>query len=72
MTCQGMSAVQAICLAVAGVEKVNALNFAFAQRFSSALGIQWPQLDSCCKTNSTYRQQNVTIVLSVLCSVYNK
>lgn len=28
-----MYAVQAICLVVAGVEKVNALNFAFAQRY---------------------------------------
>ncbi|GMP43542.1 hypothetical protein CsSME_00012861 [Camellia sinensis var. sinensis] len=43
VTCQGTHAVVAICLAVVGVEKVNAQNFVFAPRFSFALQIQLHQ-----------------------------
>uniref|UniRef100_A0A7N2R3C3 Uncharacterized protein n=1 Tax=Quercus lobata TaxID=97700 RepID=A0A7N2R3C3_QUELO len=40
MICQDTHAVLVICHAVVGVEKVGALNFVFALRFSFALEIQ--------------------------------
>ncbi|KAK6263138.1 hypothetical protein QUC31_008954 [Theobroma cacao] len=57
-TCRGIHVVLVICHVAVGVEKANVLSFAFALRFSSALGTQWPLPDFCCKTNSTFKQQN--------------
>lgn len=72
MTCQDTSAVLVTCLVVAGVEKVNAQNFALQLRFSSALGIQLLQLAFCCKTNSIYRLHDAITASLVSCSACNK
>lgn len=72
MTCQGIHAVLVICPVVAGVGKADALNSAFALRFSSALAIQWPLHAFCCKMNSIFRQHSVITALLVSCSASNK
>ncbi|KAJ6940400.1 hypothetical protein NC651_006518 [Populus alba x Populus x berolinensis] len=58
-----MSAVLAIFQVVGGVEKVNALNFASALRWSAAFVIQFPQLASYCKMSSIYKLHSVTTAL---------
>ncbi|KAJ7007705.1 hypothetical protein NC653_006667 [Populus alba x Populus x berolinensis] len=63
MICQGVSAVLAIFQVVGGVEEVNALNFAFALRWSAAFVTQFPQLASYCKTSSIYKLHSVTTAL---------
>lgn len=72
MTCQGMCAVVDICHAVVDVEKVGALNFVSALRFSFALQIQLPAHVLCCKMSSIFRQQNAITALLDLCSASSK
>ncbi|KAJ4837066.1 hypothetical protein Tsubulata_008429 [Turnera subulata] len=72
MTCQGIHVVLVICLVVADVVKVSALNFALLQRYFAALEIQWPPLAFCCKMNLTSRRLGVIIASLVSCSASNK
>jgi hypothetical protein len=72
MICQDTHAVLVTCPAVVGVEKVNALNFAFVLRFSSALEIQLPQLALCCKMNLTFKLHSVITALLVSCFALTK
>ncbi|TYK16647.1 PLAC8 domain-containing protein [Cucumis melo var. makuwa] len=59
MTCQDMCAVQAICLVVAGAEKVNALNFVCAQRY-----VCYPQ-EVENKTYSIFNLMHVHLIFKV-------
>ncbi|RDX76120.1 hypothetical protein CR513_43926, partial [Mucuna pruriens] len=58
MICQDTHVVLVTCPAVVGVEKVNVLNSASVQRFSSVLEIQWPQLDFFYKMNLIFKLRN--------------
>ncbi|CAI9764199.1 unnamed protein product [Fraxinus pennsylvanica] len=66
----GIHVVGVTCLVAVDVEKVTALNFVFAQRFSSALQILLPQHALCCKMSSIYKQRNVITALLYSLALY--